>query len=68
MREKSNLFRLNFFNRDIPAQAFSNLDNENGGASTENVSDVWIPWNLHHSNKRSTVLAADIIIYIKKYL
>ena len=35
LREKSNLFWLHFFHRDIVVQILSNFDNENDGAWRE---------------------------------
>ena len=52
----------------------SNVDNENGGAWTENwkqnLLDGWIPQSLHHADKIYIVVASSVIstntnIYIK---
>ena len=49
----------------------SNVDNENGGAWTENwrqnLLDGWIPQSLHHADKIYIVVATSIICYIYKY-
>ena len=49
----------------------SNVDNENGGAWTENwkqnLLDGWIPQSLHHADKIYIVVASSIIYYIYKY-